>query len=416
MNLRVSTADGSFRLLAWGDVYLCRLFVFAFALIFCCPAPGATVLVLQFHNNSQYSDLNWVGESIAETIRTELSGPNQIVLDRESRAEGMRRLSLRPDSLFTKATLIRLGQTLDVDYLSYGNYNANLPGGETQLKNSSIQVTAHFIDLRKMHDGPDISEAGKLSELSRMEQHLAWQAVKYVDPSANVPLEQFMTSHKLIRIDAEESYVRGLLSSSPEQQQKWFAQAAALDPHFSNPAFELGKLSFAHKDYRQAITWFQRITPENSQYAEARFKMGLSAFAIGDYSSAVNNFREVVRIYPLSEIYNNVGAAEIELGLPSAIDDFRRALDGDQNDLVYLFNLGAALLKNNYFDEAWKRLQAALGRNPDDTESRSLLERAQRHDSGPSGPKPLATPRLKASFDGTAFRELKAMLQEKRSQ
>jgi len=45
-----------------------------------------------WYDNSQYSDLNWVGESIAETIRTELSGPNQIVLDRESRAEGMRRL------------------------------------------------------------------------------------------------------------------------------------------------------------------------------------------------------------------------------------------------------------------------------------------------------------------------------------
>jgi tetratricopeptide (TPR) repeat protein len=396
-------------------VHLCRLLLFSSILIFTSAAPSATVLVLQFHNTSQYTDLSWVGESIAETIRTELSGANQIVLDRESRAEGVRRLSLRPDAAFTKATLIRLGQTLDADYLCSGSYNANLPPGDTQLKNSSIQVTAHFMDLRKMHDGPDVSEAGKLSDLSRMEQHLAWEALKYVDPSANLPLDQFMTSHKLVRMDAEESYVRGLLSVSPEQQQKWFLQAAALDPHYSNPAFQLGKLAFAHKDYHQAITWFQRVTPENSEYQEARFKMGLSGFATGNYSSAATDFSEVVKTYPLSEVYNNLGAAESELGLPGAVDDFRRALDGDQNDPVYLFNLGAALLKNNYFDEAWKRLQAVLARNPGDTEARSLLERAQRHDPGPSGTKPVATPRLKQNFDGTAFRQLKAMLQEKRS-
>jgi len=394
---------------------LCRLLAFFLILLCSSVAHGATVLIVQFHNNSQYSDLNWVGEGIAEAIRTELSAANQIVLDRESRAEGMRRLAVRPDAEFTKATLIKLGQSLDADYVGYGTYDATLPTGDTELKNSSIQITAHFIDLRKMRDGPDLSEAGKLSELSRMEQHLAWEAVKYVNPSATVPLEQFMTSHRLVRMDAEESYVRGLLSSSSEQQRKWFAQAALLDPHFPNPAFELGKLAYAHKDYRQAIAWFQHITPENPGYPEARFKTGLSAFAVGDYSSAASEFRELLQTYPLSEVYNNLGAAESELGLPAAIDDFRHALDGDQNDTVYLFNLGAALLKNSYFDEAWKRLQAVLARNSDDAEARSLLERAQRHDPGPSGTKPLAAPRLKHNFDATAFRQLKAMLQEKHS-
>ena len=116
------------------------------------PAQSATVLVLQFHNNSQYTDLNWVGESIAETLRTEFSAANEIVLDRDSRAEGMRRLALRPDASFTKATLIRLGQTLDVDYLCYGNYDVNSPAGDKELKNSSIRVTARFLDLRKMHE------------------------------------------------------------------------------------------------------------------------------------------------------------------------------------------------------------------------------------------------------------------------
>lgn len=393
----------------------CRLLLIAGALTLSPIVQSATVLVLQFHNNSQYPDLNWVGESVADTLRTEFSGANQIVLDRESRAEGMRRLSVRPDAAFTKATLIRLGQTLDADYVCYGSYDANLPVGDTELKDSSIQVSAFFIDLRKMHDGPDLSEAGKLAELSRLEEHLAWESLKYLEPSANLALDQFMGPQKLIRLDAEESYIRGLLSSNPEQQQKWFAQAAALDPHFSSPAFELGRLALARNDYRQSIAWLQHIGPDNPRYPEARFKMGLGAFAVGDYNAAAAYFREVVKLFPLSEVYNNLGAAESELGLPLATDEFRHALEGDQNDPVYLFNLGAALLKNNDFDQASKRFEAVLARSPDDAEARSLLDRAQSRQPTAPGTKSLARARLKPSFDETAFRQLKAMLQPKTS-
>lgn len=391
---------------------LSRLLVVC-ALVFPSVARPATVLVLQFHNQSQYSDLNWVGESIAETLRNEIGGANQIVLDREVRAEGMRRLGLRSDAEFTKATLIRLGQMLDADYLCYGTYDATLPDGDTQLKDSSVRVSAHFLDLRKMHAGAEISEAGKLSELSRLEEHLAWESLKYLVPSGNFSQDQFMSPKKLVRLDAEESYIRGLLSANPEQQRKWFTQAAAVDPQFSSPAFELGRLSLDRKEYRQAISWLQRITPDNPRYPEARFKMGLSAFGNADYTAAANYFREVLKTFPLSEIYNNLGAAENELGLPVAMDDFRHALDADPNDPVYLFNLGLALVEHNYFDEAAKRLQAVLDNSPDDDSVQSLLDRARNRESNPPGAKSLAPPRLKQNFDATAFRQLKAMVQPK---
>ncbi len=390
-----------------------RLLFFGSALVFASSARPATVLVLQFHNISQYSDLNWVGESVAETLMNEFGAANQIVFDRDSRAEAMRRLSLRSDAVFTKATLIRLAQTLDADYLCYGTYDAKLSPDDSELKNSSIQVTARFIDLRKMHDGPELAEAGKLSGLSKLEEHLAWQSLRYLEPGANAQLDAFMAPEKLIRLDAEESYTRGLLSTNKEQQQKWFAQAAALDPRFSSPAFELGKLALKRKEYRQAIEWFQHIGPKDARYAEARFKMGLSAYGASDYAAAVSYFREVAKIIPLNEVYNNLGAAENRLNQAVAIDDFRRALDGDQNDPIYLFNLGAALLKNNYFDEASKRLQAALDHDANDDEARTLLDRAQRRQESPADGKNLAPERLKANFDETAFRQLKAMIQPK---
>ncbi len=356
-----------------------------------------------------------MGESVAETLRAEFGNSNQIVLERESLEEGLRRMSLRADANFTKATLIRLGQALDADYLCYGNYEATLPSGIAELKGSSVRLTAHYIDLRKLHDGPDIEEAGKLTDLSRLEEHLAWQSLKYLDPSANLPLDRFLTPQKFIRLDAKESYVRGLLSSSKDQQQKWFSQAMALDPQFTSPAFELGRLYMQRRDYRQAVEWFRRVGPGHPRYGEARFYLGLNAYQVADYNSAVNYFREVLKQYPMNEVYNNLGGAELQLNMPAALDDFRRALDGDPGDGTYQFNVGAALLKANSFDEAAVRLKAVLDHNPDDTEAQNLLNRANRREQSTIGAKPLAPVRLKLNLEYTAFRQLKAMLQPKGS-
>ena len=384
-------------------------------LLFAPSIQAATVLVLQFHNSSQYPDLIWVGESVAETLKSELSAQNQIVLGREARAEALRRLTLRPGADFTKATLIRLGQTLDADYICFGTYDANLPAGDADLKHSSLQISAHLIDLRKLHAGPDFAEAGKLVDLARLEEHLAWQTLRFLSPNVDRPVDQFLAPAKLTRVDAEESYIRGQLSPHKDQQQKWFTQAVALDPHFSSPAYELGHLTLEKKEYRQAITWFDRLPVTDPRYIEARFNMGLAAYNGADYLASAYYFHEVAKTAPLDEVFNDLGVAEDLLNQPNAIDDLRRASEGDPNDPVYLFNLGDALLKNNQFDAASKELQAALTHAPDDSEVRDLLGRAQRHEFTASGAKPPAPHRLKSNFDLVAFQQLKAVVQGKGS-
>jgi tetratricopeptide (TPR) repeat protein len=384
--------------------------VVALTLAFASVAPASTVLVLQFHNDSQYADLNWVGESIAQTLISELGGANQIALDRESRAEGLRRLSLRTDGGFTKATIIRLGQTLDADLVCYGTYDINLPSATAELKDSSVRISARFLDLRKMRDGPDMSEAGKLADLTRLEEHLSWQTLHYIEPSSNLPLDKFLSPAKLIRLDAEESYSRGLMSTNSEQKEKWFLQATKLEPQFWNAVFDLGRLELRENNYRQAINFLQRIPAGDMRYGEARFAMGLAAFRAGEFNAASVYFHDVAKQFPLSEVYNNIGAAENELNESSAVDDFRRALEGDQNDSTYLYNLSLALLKTNQFDEAVNRLRQLTAQAPDDSQAQALLDRALRREAFPMSTRGPAPERLKESFNETAFRQLKAVL------
>ena len=375
-------------------------------------AQSATVLVLRFQNNSTYSELNWVGESIAETLRAEFAQANQIVLDRNTVLAAMKRLDLRPQANLTKASIIRLSQTLEADMVVFGNYDVKLPPGVSQLKDGDIVIGANFIDVRKLQNGPEISEAGKLAQLSKYKQHLAWQALGFIDPHSRLSFEQFSSGRPLTRLDAEESYIHGLLATDKEQQRKWYLQAANLDPQFVSPALELGQFYLDRKEPKQALKWLQRVPSSDARYLEARFRMGIASYEAGDYAAAVDSFREVAKTMPLHEVYNNLAAAEDQLNLPPAIDDFRRAVDGDPADVSYQFNLGAALLRRNLFDEAQRKLQAVMDHSPDDAEADALLAQAENHKISPAG-KPLAPARLKMSMDSTAFRQLKAMLQPK---
>jgi hypothetical protein len=398
-------------------VLLRPLLVVLAAVMLAQPAQSATVLVVRFHNSSTYPDLDWVGESAAETLRAEFNQSDLIVPDRNANAEGMNRLALRPDAVFTKATLIRLGRTLDADQLVYGSYEVNLAPGSSRLQDCSISVTMRFIDLRKLKDGPEITETGKLTDLARLEEHLAWEALKYLQPAVQLSLDKFLAPQKLTRLDAEESYIRGLLSSNKEQQQKWFLQAANLDAHFIAPAYELGKLYAERKDdYHLAVKWLLRVPPPDIRYPEARFQMGLSAYGAADYNAAGNYFQDVAKVVPVNEVYNNLAAAEEQLNQPAALDDYRRALAGDPNDPVYQFNLGAALLRTNSFDEAAKQLQNASVHLQDDAEVFRLLDQANARIPFPLNTKPLAAARLKPNLDATAFRQSKAALQPKGGQ
>lgn len=387
------------------------LFLFLLAPFFL-RADHIAVLVTPFTNDSQAADLAWIGESVSETLIAEIGAAGEIVLDRDTRAEGYRRLGLKPDVLYTKATLLKLGQTLDADMVCYGSYQIMLPTPNAQPRDGSIRISARFLDLRKLRDASEFSETGKLSDLSRLEEHLAWQVIHFIDPQSKITAEQLLKPSKLVRLDAKESYIRGLLATDREQKEKWFQQAAKLDAHYAQPAFGLGTLAMRAKDYRQAAVYFGRIPQDDPLYLEARFRMGLSSYATGDFTTARSCFRELAKSVPLNEVFNNLGAAESRLNDASSLDDFRRALEGDASDPIYNFNLALALYRQSKYDEAGRYLRTVLNHHPDDRDASALLSRCEQRVPATTAVNGRNMPaeRLKQNFDLTAFRQLKAVI------
>lgn len=367
-----------------------------------------TVLVLPFFNLSNSANLDWIGESFAETIRESLSAQGVLALSREDREEGFQRLSIRPYALLTRASVIKLGESLDAAQVIFGQYTL-LPGAPPSK--GSLRITSRILDLKRIKQGPEFNEEGALEDLASIETHLAWQTVQALAPNAARAEDDFRRARPPLRVDAMESYVRGLLATSPERKHHFFTQAARLDARFSQPCFQLGRLHAQKKEYRAALTWLERVDRADSHYFEAQFLLGVCRYYTADYAGAEAAFRLVSGSVPLNEVFNNLGVAQSRRNQPETLESLKKAIEGDAADPDYHFNLGYALWKRGRFDEAAESFRASLARNPADTDATVMLGRCLKK-SGPRAgdPKNEGLERLKLNYEETAYRQLQAEL------
>ena len=377
-----------------------------------CSVFADTAAVLPFFNKTVAApNLDWIGESVTETVREALGITGILTLDRKEILEGYRRLGLRQGAL-TEASVLKIGEAVDAEQIVFGSFEFSAPASGP-VTAGSLKVTARILDRRHMRAGPEFTETAALQDLATLEAHLAWRALKSIAPAMAPPESEFLSLRTPIRLDAEENYVRGLLASSTEQKEKYFMQATKLDPRFAHAYYQLGQLHYQRKEYKQAVTWLEKVGLADIHSHEASFLLGLARFQTGDYKGAQQTFQMIAAVIPLSEVYNNLGAAESRANLiQPSIDNLRRALEGDANDTVYRFNLGYALWKKGDFTAAADSFRVVIDLDPSDAVAPLLLARCQKK----QGPRSSADPRLdnlerlKSNFEERAYMQLKSLL------
>jgi tetratricopeptide (TPR) repeat protein len=389
-------------------------------------APAASTdscAVLPFANGSTKHaastaalNVDWLGVSISETLRDALELRGLVTLSRDDQQEAYRRLNLSSRSPLTQASVLKIGEALDAEQVIYGEFEVQPAGsgGSTGDSRGSLKISARIMDRRRLHESTEFAETGAIEDLSTIEAHLAWRALMIVAPKLTPPEPEFKSLRPPVRLDAEENYVRGLMASDPAQRERFFLQAARLDVRFAHPNYELGQIHFQRKEYRQAADWLQKISPDEIEYHQAAFLLGLALFQSGDFPGSQKALQSIVTAVPLSEVYNNLAAAESRRNLPQALDDFRKALEGDSSDPVYHFNLGYALWKKGEFGAAAERFRAALDREPDDATATILLGRCLKKQGFRAGDASDARlqglERVKTTYQERAYRQLKSLL------
>ena len=61
-------------------------------------------------------------------------------------------------------------------------------------------------------------------------------------------------------------------------------------------------------------------------FSRGHFLLGLALVQSGDFAGAQKAFQTVADVVPLSEVYNDLGAAQNRRDLPQAVDSFREAV------------------------------------------------------------------------------------------
>jgi Tfp pilus assembly protein PilF/TolB-like protein len=352
------------------------------------------VLILPFHNDSKAPGLEWVGEAFPEVMRQQMQSSSIFVISREDRLYAFDRVGIPASAQLSRATLLRIAEQMDVDFVVLGSYNYD---------GSIFSAKTQLLDMRRLHLSHAVTESGSLLQLIDIQAATAWDLMHEMQPTSVATKQDFISETKDIRLDALENYVRGVIDVSTSDKIHHLKEALRLNPNYTVAVLQLGKTYFDQRDYASAIAWFSKIPSADKHATEANFFLGLSAYYSGDMARADQAFRLVAARLPLTEVYNNLGVVNARQGKSSAVEYLERAVQADPTDADYHFNLGIALAHSHDNVGAIRQLKEALDLRPSDGDAKAVLEGLS-NSSSPAGRLPAE--RIKRNYDEASFRQL----------
>ncbi|HEY6374660.1 MAG TPA: tetratricopeptide repeat protein [Edaphobacter sp.] len=330
------------------------------------PAPGGrVVLVLPFDNRSGQPNLSWIGDSFPDTLNQRLTSAGYLTISRDDRQYALDHLGFPVDFKPTRATAIRIAQTLDANYIIVGSYTVN---------QARIAVQAQILDVANLRLSPPIEDSAELARLFDLQNALAWKIARQLDPKFNVALQTFLAAPGQVKLSAFENYIRGTSEPNPQERINHLQLAVQEVPTYTAALLALGKAQYTQRDYDHAALTLARIPPTDPRALEANFYLGLSRFNTGRYAEAEAAFKFVASHLPLPEVINNQAVASSRQD-HDATPLFQRASSADPSDPDYHYNLAVSLLRHNDLAGAQREVDQTLKLRPNDSEATELKAR-----------------------------------------
>jgi tetratricopeptide (TPR) repeat protein len=368
---------------------------------------GRLVLVLPFDNRSGQPNLNWIGDSFPYTLDQRLTSAGFLTISRDDRQYALDHLGLPPDFKPSRATTIRIAQTLDADYVIVGSFDVEDAGAGMQR----ISVQAQVLEVNQLRMSKPLEDSAELSRLFDVENAVAWKVAQRMDPHFAVAEQTFLATAGEVRLSSFEDYIRGTSAPTAEERLKRLQAAVAETPNYTAALLALGKEQYAARDYEEAATTLARVPATDPVALEAGFYRGLARFNAAKYAEAATAFAFVAARLPLPEVVNDQGVAASRQGR-DAVPLFEQVIAADPNDADYHFNLAVALIGRNDIAGAIREVEAALRLHADDPEATELLARLQATHGSITNLKPILsadgfdpTTRIHRTWSEASFRQ-----------
>jgi tetratricopeptide (TPR) repeat protein len=377
------------------------------------PADGRVVLVLPFDNRTGQTNLAWIGDSFPDTLNQRLSSAGFLTISRDDRQYALDHLGLPVDFRPSRATTVRIAETLDANYVIVGSYTVD---------NGHIAVQAQVLEVNKLRLSQPLTDSAELARLFDVENAVAWKIARQIDPHFTVAEQTFLAASGNIQLSAFENYIRGTDATNQQERIKRLQAAIQVTPDYPAALLALGKAQFTQRDYDQAATTLAKISKSDRRALEAAFYIGLARFNTAKYAEAESAFAFVASRLPLPEVVNNEAVASSRQG-HDAVALFQRASTADPNDPDYHYNLAVALLRRGDFAGAQHEVDQTLKLRPSDTEAAELKAAitAGRHippptsatNATPSDFAPLE--RIRRTYSEASFRQAAFQLDQMRA-
>jgi tetratricopeptide (TPR) repeat protein len=378
-------------------------------------AGGRILLVLPFDNRTGQPSLEWIREASAEILSRRLASSGFASMSRTDRIYALDHLGLPQGFHPSRATALKLAETLDADSIIVGSYVTD---------GSGLVAEARLVDVPHLRMGQAVTARGEMRDLIAILDSLAWELTRQLDPGFKVSEETFLAAGSGLRLDAFEQYVRGISEPDQEERLRHLNQAVLLSPKFSPAWMALGREEYAGQQYEQAAEAFAKAEGNGAnadEVLEAGFYRGLSLLFSGNYAHAEEAFAGVARVLPLAEVLNNQGVALARQG-KNGIPLFRQAVAADPNGADYHFSLAVSLKRHGEKAEALTELAQCLRLSPNDNEAQAVQKEWTKPEKPTAAAQPAAgtdedaeakadpLERIQRSFDEVAFRQAAQML------
>lgn len=370
------------------------------------PPDGAQVLlVLPFDNRTGQPSLEWIREAAAEILSRRFASAGFQPTSRADRVYALDHLGLPQGFQPSRASAIKLAQTIDADSIVVGSYTTD---------GSGIVAEASLVDVPHLRMLPEVRVRGEMKDMIAVFGQLAWKLTKQLDPGFNGAEETFAAEGTGVPLTAFEQYIRGITEPDQAERLRHLENAVRLSPDFGAAWMALGREDYNGQQYQEAAQAFAKVDRNGPDGLEADFYRGLSLMFSGDYPHAEQAFADVARVLPLAEVVNNEGVAASRQG-KDGTSLFIQAAAADPNTADYHFNLALSLKRRGNVPGALNELAQCLKLRPNDSEAQSLnAEWKARPEAaggtGDAGGDPLE--RIVRTFDASAFRQAAAMLDE----
>ncbi len=350
------------------------------------------VLVLPFDNRSGQASLDWVGESFAETLSQRFRSTGFLTISRDDREYALDHLGLPLGFRPSRATTLRIAQTLDAEYVIVGSY---------RTQGTRVLGQAQLLQVNQLRMSAPLEDSAELPRLLDLENALAWKCAGKMDPHFQVAESTFIAASAGTKLDAYESYIRGITAGTAEEKLKRLSLASQMAPTYAPAVLALGKTQYANREFEAAAVTLNKVAGSDPLSLEAGFYRGLARFNETRYADAEAAFGSVASKLPLPEVVNNQGVAQARQRRDGTAL-LQRASSADPQDADYHFNVAVSLRRRGDVAGARKEADEAVKLRATDGEARQL-QTVLNGGAPPAGYEPQE--RIRRTYSEAAFRQ-----------